>query len=162
MQCPCTRETWSVWRERAEPGTDSSQWLTRASVPLPVVTHGSGCRASLQTSSSWNPSGPQTEAVSAALFPRCVPPSPQGPHLPCPRAISGSVSLFLRGVSSCRAKSGSDSSKCPQDSGQSLALMSVLNRHDDLARRESVTRDQLRVVWECVCANHPPATAHRH
>lgn len=120
-------------------------------LPLPTATHSPGRkalpRALFLLESLW---ASQTEAVSATLFSHCVPLSPHGPHLPCPRAISGSVSLFLLVVSSCRAKSGSDSSKCPQDSGQSLALMRVLNRHDNLARGEPMMRDELRVLWECV------------
>ena len=110
-----------------------------------------GVRPRSRPSSSWNPSHLSGRSCLSTLFPCCVPLLPHGPHLPCPGAISGPVSLFLLSVSSCRAKSGSDSSKCPQDSGQSLVLMSVLNRHDDLARGESMTRDQLHVVWECVC-----------
>lgn len=49
----------------------------------------------------------------------------------CPSALSwsysGHVSLFFLVVSSCRAESGSDSSLCPQYSGQDLALTRELN-----------------------------------
>lgn len=37
--------------------------------------------------------------------------------------------------------------------------MSVLNRHDDLARRVSDKGPAACCVGMCVCANHPPPTA---
>lgn len=125
----------------------ASLCLSNASVPLPTVTHSPWCKALLKTlfllEALWSS---QTEAVLATFFSHGVPLSPHGSHLPCPRAISGSVFLFILVLSSCRAKSGSDSPQCPQDSGQRLALTRVLNCHDDLARGESVMRDQTCVL----------------